>query len=165
MEPAGVSGTGTISDQRSYINIETLRGKSPTDIHGALSEVFGEFTVDYSTVSHWANLFCGGYVSVDIDPRPERPRTSTNERSVKLVADALEEDRRATCEELSGATGGKTSQENLRELTSVARGWPIHSPGQCSPAHRGCCNKRTSQLWVRKVTSCVLQSRHESTRL
>ena len=42
---------------------------------------------------------------IDNDPRLGRPITSTDERSVKLVADALEEDRRATCEELSRATG------------------------------------------------------------
>ncbi|PSN49568.1 hypothetical protein C0J52_09727 [Blattella germanica] len=34
-----------------------------------------------------------------------RPRTSTDERSVKLVADVLEKNRRVTCEELSEATG------------------------------------------------------------
>ena len=37
MEPAVVSGTVTISYQRSYIKIETLRGKNPTEIHGALT--------------------------------------------------------------------------------------------------------------------------------
>ena len=51
MEPAGVSGTVTISDQRSYIKTETLRGKSSTEIHCVLSDVCGEFTVDQSTVS------------------------------------------------------------------------------------------------------------------
>ena len=66
-------------------------------------------------------------MSIDIDPRPGRPRTSTtDERSVKLVADALEEDRRATCEELSSGTGTKPSQENIQEPTSVARGWATH---------------------------------------
>ena len=44
-------------------------------------------------------------MSIESDPRSGRPRTSTDERSVKLVTDALEEDRRATCEELSRATG------------------------------------------------------------
>ena len=44
-------------------------------------------------------------MSIDNDPRPGRPRTLKDERSVKLVADALEEDCRATCEELSRATG------------------------------------------------------------
>ena len=85
--------------------IETLCGKNSTKIHSALSEVCGEFTVDHSTVSHWANRFCGGCESKDNDSRPGRPRTSTDERSVKLVAESLEEDHRATCEELSRATG------------------------------------------------------------
>ena len=57
-------------------------------------------------------------MSIGNDPRPGRPRTSTDERSVKLVADALEEDCHATCEELSTATGAKTSQENVQELVA-----------------------------------------------
>ena len=57
----------------------------------------------------------------------ERARTSTDERSAKLMTEALEENHRATCEELSRATGTKTSQENAQEPTSVARGWATHS--------------------------------------
>ena len=72
-----------------------------------MSEVYGEFTVDRSTVSLWANRFRGYCVSTDNDPRQGRPRTPTDERSLKHVADALE-DHRATCEELSSATGAKT---------------------------------------------------------
>ena len=117
MEPAGVLGTVTISDQRSYIKIKTLRGKNPTQIHSALSEECGEFTVDRSTVSRWANHFRGCFLSIDNYPRPGRPKISTDETSVKLVADALEEDRRATCEELSIATGTKTLQGNAQEPT------------------------------------------------
>ena len=76
--------------------------------------------MDRSTFSRWANRFRGGCLSIDNDPRLGRSRTSTDERSVKLVADALEEDRRATCEELSRTTGAKTSQKNAQEPTSVA---------------------------------------------
>ena len=104
MEPAGKLGTVIISDQRLYIKIETLRGENPTETRGALSEVCGEFTVDRSTVSRRANYFRGGCESLDNDPRPGRSRKS-DERNVKLVADALEEDRRATFEELFRATG------------------------------------------------------------
>ena len=128
MEPACVSVTVIISDQRSYIKIGTLRSKNPPEIHGALSEVCGEFTMDHSTVSRWANRFPGECVRIENDPRPGRPRISTDERSVKLVADTLEEDRRTTCEELSRATGGKHSQENEQKQTSFARGWATHSP-------------------------------------
>ena len=58
-----MSGTVTLSDQRSYIKIETFHGKNLTEIHSALSEVCGEFTEDQSTVSRWANRFRGGCVS------------------------------------------------------------------------------------------------------
>ena len=43
MRLAGVSGTVIILDQRSYIKIETLRGKYTTEIHGALCEVCGGY--------------------------------------------------------------------------------------------------------------------------
>ena len=64
----------TISDQRSYIKIKTLCSKYPTEIHGALSEVCGEFTVDSSTVSRWAIRFYGGCVGIDNDPRPRKAK-------------------------------------------------------------------------------------------
>ena len=67
-------------------------------------------------------------MSIDNGPRPGRPRISTDERSVKLVADALEEDCRATCEKLSRFTRAKSSQENAQEPTSVARGLATQSP-------------------------------------
>ena len=84
---------------------ETLRIKTPTEIHSALREVCGVQTVDRSTVSRWATRFSGGRVTINDYPRPGRPKTSTDERSVKLVADFLAEDRRATCEEISQGTG------------------------------------------------------------
>ena len=62
-------------------------------------------------------------MSIDNEPRPGRPRTSTYERSVNLLADALEEDHRATCEELSRDTRAKSSEENAQERTSISRGW------------------------------------------
>jgi hypothetical protein len=81
-----------VEDQRLYINIEILGGKRPTETHRALCEVCGEQTVDCSTVSHWATHFHEGHVSINDYPRPGRPKTSTDERSVKLVADFLEGD-------------------------------------------------------------------------
>jgi hypothetical protein len=36
-----VLDTVTVEDQRSYVKIETLRGKNPADIHIALHEVSG----------------------------------------------------------------------------------------------------------------------------
>ena len=64
-------------------------------------------------------------MSIDSDSRPGRPRTSTDERSMKLLADALEEDRRGTCQELSRAMGAKTFQENAQEPTQLLVAGPL----------------------------------------
>ena len=86
---------------------------------------------------------------IDNDPRPGRPRTPTYERSVKLVADALEEDHHAICEELSRATGAKTSQENAQEPTSSCP-WMGHSFSMALLAcTHGCSN---CILLLRKAT-------------
>ena len=54
MEPAGVSGTVTIFQIRGHtIRSKLYAEKNPTEIHGELSEVSGEFTVDLCMVSHW----------------------------------------------------------------------------------------------------------------
>ena len=53
-------------------------------------------------------------VKNDNDPGPGRSRSSTDERSVKLVPDALKENRFTTCKEFHKATGAKTSQENAQ---------------------------------------------------
>jgi|SRR5215510_11429227 len=102
---AGASDTVTVEDQRSYIQTETLRGKTPTEIPSALCEVCGKQTVDCSTVSHWATCFSERRITINDDPRSGRPKTLTDEQSVKLEADFLAEDHRATCEEISQATG------------------------------------------------------------
>ena len=96
-----------------------------------------------STVSRWANRFRGGCVSIDNNPRLRRPRQSTDERSVKLVADALEEDRPETCEELSRATRAKTSQENAQNPISVARGCTTHSHDNAHPHIAEVVTKKT----------------------
>ena len=51
MATVRVSGTVNNDDQRAYIKIETLRGKTPTEIHSSLMEVCGVETVDRSTIS------------------------------------------------------------------------------------------------------------------
>jgi transposase len=74
------------SDQRSYIKIETLRGKNPTEIHNALHEVCGDSVVDRNTVSRWASRFREGRVSIQDDPRSGRPLRATDDTSVVIVS-------------------------------------------------------------------------------
>jgi hypothetical protein len=70
-----------------------------------LREVCGEQTVGRGTVSRWATRFREGRVTINNDPKPGGPKTSVDERSVRLVAEFLAEDRRATCEKIPQATG------------------------------------------------------------
>ena len=114
---AGASGTVTVEDQILYIKTETLRGKNPTEIHSALCEVCGEETVDSGTVSRWDTRFCEGRVTIIDDPRPGRPKTSTYERSMKLMVDFLAQDRRATCKEVSPQATGISPTPVFRILT------------------------------------------------
>jgi hypothetical protein len=74
------------SDQRSYIKIETLQGKNPTEIHNAVHEVCGDSVVDRSTVSRCASCFREGRVSIQEDPRSRRPVTTTDHTSVVIVS-------------------------------------------------------------------------------
>jgi hypothetical protein len=62
-----VSGTATNDDQRTYIKIETLRQKTPTEIRSSLMEVCGVETVDRSKISHWAQRFREGRLNIEND--------------------------------------------------------------------------------------------------
>ena len=89
MEEETESGRITRSDQRSYIKIESLRGKNPTEIHNALREVCGDSAVDRSTVSRWSARFREGRESIEDNPRSGRPSTATDYTSQVIVNDIL----------------------------------------------------------------------------
>ena len=105
MAAVRVSGTVTNDDQPTYIKIETLGGKTRTEIHSSLMEVCGVETVDRSTISRWAQCFREGSLSIENDPMSGRPRTSTDDQSVERVLQILEEDRGMTCEEIAHCAG------------------------------------------------------------
>jgi transposase len=88
------------NDQRSYIKIETFRGKNPTEIQNALHEVCRDSVVDRSTVSQWASRFREGRVSIPDDPGSGRPVTAMDDTPVVIVSTLLEEDRCKSCEEI-----------------------------------------------------------------
>jgi histone-lysine N-methyltransferase SETMAR len=120
MAAVRVSGTVTNDDQRAYIKIETLRGKTPTEIHSSLMEVCGVETVDRSTISRWAQRFREGSLNIENGPKSGRPRTSTDDQSVERVLQILEEDRRMTSEETAHSAG--ISRASARRILTA----PLH---------------------------------------
>jgi len=105
MAAVRVSGTVTNDDQRAYIKIEILRGKTPMEFHSSLMEVCGVEAVDRSTISRWAQRFHDGRLSIENDPKSGQPRTSTDDQSVERVLQIPQEDRRMTCEETVHSAG------------------------------------------------------------
>jgi len=75
---------------------ETLRRKTPTEIHNALHEVCGDSVVDRSTMSRWASRFRKGRVSIQDDPRSGWLVTATDDTTVVIVR-TLFENRRKSC--------------------------------------------------------------------
>jgi len=47
----------SVFEQCAYIRIETIRGKTVSEIHNALNEVCGIYTVDLNTVQRWHRLY------------------------------------------------------------------------------------------------------------
>ena len=113
--------------QRSYIKIETLWGKSPTKIHNALHEVCGDSVVYRSTVSRWASCFHEGRVSIQDDPRSERPVTATDNTFMVIVSTLLEENWHKSCEEIVHEVNMSTASifrivtQNLAEEKSCCK--------------------------------------------
>ena len=66
---------------------------------------------------------------------------------MKLVADVLEEDRHATCEELSRDTGAKTLQEKAKNRPQLLVAGPLVLHDNARPHIADIVTKITSQLW------------------
>ncbi|CAK9799257.1 Protein GVQW3 [Anthophora plagiata] len=93
------SPSGRISaiELRAYIHIETVSGKKVPEIHAALKEACGRFTVNRSTVQRWHTKFREGRTSIEDEPRAGLPSTVTADNTnASIIATLLHEDRRIT---------------------------------------------------------------------
>jgi hypothetical protein len=98
------------------VDCSTVCGEQTVDN----STVCGEQTIDSSTVSRLTTRFREGSVIINEDPTPGRPKISTDERSVKFVADLLSGDRQSTCDAISKGT--RISPTSVfRILTMICR--------------------------------------------
>ncbi|GFT14980.1 uncharacterized protein NPIL_332181 [Nephila pilipes] len=78
--------------------------KNLTEIHIVLRDVCGQLTVDCSTISRWTHGFDESRASINDDVGSGRPKSSTDDLSVKSVADFPKSDRHAKYEEIPEAT-------------------------------------------------------------
>jgi len=140
-----VSGTVTNDSQRTYVEIETLREKTPTEIHISLMEVCGVETVDRSTISCWAQDFLEGRLSIENNPKSGQPRTTTDDQSVERVLQKLQEYRRMTCEETAHSAGISRASayhiltERLHKRRIATRWVPHDLSVDVWKLHNNCC--------------------------
>lgn len=89
--------------QRAVIEFLTLEKETVSAIHKRLQMVYGDDTVDRSTVGRWAKLTAAGKGHANVYDRPRcgRPQSARTEATIEKVNDFIAEDRRVTVAELS----------------------------------------------------------------
>jgi len=78
---------------------------TPAEIHHRLQAVYGEDTVNRTTVNRWAIKFreCEpGRASIVDQPRSGRPVPVTDDKHQKQVDDLIKHDRRITKKQIAG---------------------------------------------------------------
>lgn len=91
----------TVEEQRAYIKIEFLRGKSGQEILGCLQEACGANAVSSKTVYRWIARFRSGNFDISDEQGRGRIPSSTDDYHVQKVKELLDSDRRYTCEEIA----------------------------------------------------------------
>jgi hypothetical protein len=89
---------------------EFLSGENitPAEIHRCLQAMYGENTVNRTTVNCWAIKFreCEpGHANIVDQPRSGRPVSVTDDRHQKQVDELIKHDRRITQKQIAGRLG------------------------------------------------------------
>ena len=85
--------------------LETL---TPAEIHCRLQAVYGEDTVNRTTVNRWAIKFCEcepGRANIVDQPRSGRPVPVTDDKHQKQVDELIKHDRRMTKKQIASWLG------------------------------------------------------------
>ena len=82
--------------QRSVIGFLTAEGEMPIRIHERLKNVYGDATVDVSTVRQWVRRCkeAEGQTSLTDETRSGRPATAVTPSNIHRIDDIIRGDRR-----------------------------------------------------------------------
>jgi len=82
------------------LKVETLHGRTLTEIYELLQKVCSDSKLDHSLISCLSQRFCQGQGSVNNKECTDRLRTSTGNTTAAIIANILEEDRHMTVKRL-----------------------------------------------------------------
>jgi len=101
-------GMSTRLKQRAVTEFLSAENVTPPEIHRHLQAVYGENTVNRTTVNRWAIKFreCEpGRANIFDQPRSGRPVSVTEEKHQKQVDELIKHDRRITQKQIAGKLG------------------------------------------------------------
>ena len=96
-------GMSTRLKQRAVTEFLSAENVTPAEIHRRLQAVYGENTVNRTTVNHWAIIFCEfepGRANIVDQPRIGRPVSVTDDKHQKQVDELIKHDRHITQKEI-----------------------------------------------------------------
>jgi transposase len=90
------------SDREQQVNMKFCfrLGKSATETHEMLVEVYGDAAVTRNTVYKWYERFRSGSESIDDEERPGHPSTSCTDENISKVNEMICSNRRLTIQEI-----------------------------------------------------------------
>jgi transposase len=101
-------GMSTRLKQHAEIEFLSAANIMPAEIHRRLQAVYGENTVNRTTVNHWAIKFREyepGHANIVDQPRSGRPDTVTDDKRQKQVDELIKHDCRITQKQIAGRLG------------------------------------------------------------
>jgi len=101
-------GMSTRLKQRAVTEFLSAETVTPAEIHRRLQAVYGENTLNISTVNRWAIKFLGcepGRANIVDQPRSGRPVSVTDDKHQKQVDELIKHDRRITQKQIAGRLG------------------------------------------------------------
>ncbi|XP_025410784.1 uncharacterized protein LOC112683831 [Sipha flava] len=149
MEPS-TDVLSTKLKQRAVIEFLITENVNPTDIHRHLKAVYGNKTVDRSTVSHWVSkckLDDPGKMNILDKHRDGRPVTVTDEKHRIQVDELIKNDRRITQNRIADM-----SQERVEFIIQQLGYQKI-----CARWVPKMLTQESSEVWDKRETSYIFQ--------
>lgn len=131
-------------EQRAYIKIRTLLGRSPSDILADLQMVYKDDSPSYSNVKYWAKRFREGQESLEDGFRSGRPKSVSSSGNILEVRRLVEEDPHITVDEIAMHLGMSTGAAHgilvdKMHASKICSRWIPHNLTDSQKDHRVLC--------------------------